>query len=227
MNPRHWLFVSTAGLTLLLAGCGEKPAGPEAEAEESSGVTYKEGRGLQLAPEVVQALRLQTATAEERPLAAESALTAQVFATQPQLLATARLTADQAAPLRTASFTGARLLRIDASPAAATRLVDAVFALDEAPGRRIGDFVTLTARRDSVPTLTVPRAAILDGATGPFVYVVNGDAYLRTPVKLGAQTADFTEITDGLYAGDLVVVAPVDQLWLAELRLTKGGGHSH
>jgi hypothetical protein len=50
---------------------------------------------------------------------------------------------------------------------------------------------------------------------------------LRTPVKVGARSAGFSEIADGLYAGDIVVVSSVDQLWLAELRLTKGGGHSH
>jgi multidrug efflux pump subunit AcrA (membrane-fusion protein) len=75
--------------------------------------------------------------------------------------------------------------------------------------------------------LAVPRSALLDAATGTFVYVVNGDHYLRTPVKTEARSADFVEITDGLYAGDVVVVSPVEQLWLAELRLTKGGGHSH
>ena len=75
--------------------------------------------------------------------------------------------------------------------------------------------------------LTVPRSALLDSAAGLFVYVVNGEFYLRTPVKVGARSADFIEITDGLYAGDSVVATPVEQLWLAELRLTKGGGHSH
>ena len=68
---------------------------------------------------------------------------------------------------------------------------------------------------------------MLDTATGAFVYVVNGEAYLRTPVKTGASDADHVEIADGLYAGDTVVASPVNQLWLSELRLTKGGGHSH
>ena len=86
--------------------------------------------------------------------------------------------------------------------------------------------MSLTLAADSA-ALTVPRSALLDAATGTFVYVVNGTSYLRTPVKIGASTADHVEITDGLYAGDTVVAAPVNQLWLSELRLTKGGGHSH
>lgn len=118
-------------------------------------------------------------------------------------------------------------MRIDRSTVAATRLVDLVFELDASPRHQIGDFVTLALAVEPATVLSVPRSAVLDGATGSFVYVVNSGAYLRTPVKVGARSADFIEISDGLYAGDIVVVTPVDQLWLAELRLTKGGGHSH
>jgi multidrug efflux pump subunit AcrA (membrane-fusion protein) len=92
---------------------------------------------------------------------------------------------------------------------------------------QVGDFVTLALAVEPRNRPHRARSAVLDGATGTFVYVVNSGAYLRTPVKVGARSADFIEITDGLYAGDVVVVTPVDQLWLAELRLTKGGGHSH
>ena len=70
-------------------------------------------------------------------------------------------------------------------------------------------------------------AALLRTATGTFVYVVNGANLLRTPVKPGASDGAFIEILDGLYAGDVVVTHGVEHLWLTELRLTKGGGHSH
>ena len=43
----------------------------------------------------------------------------------------------------------------------------------------------------------------------------------------GPHFSQFIEITDGLYAGDVVATGGVEQLWLTELRLTKGGGHSH
>ena len=70
-------------------------------------------------------------------------------------------------------------------------------------------------------------STLLRTATGTFVYVVNGASLLRTPVKPGASDTTHVEILDGLYAGDLVATAGVEQLWLTELRLTKGGGHSH
>ncbi len=104
---------------------------------------------------------------------------------------------------------------------------DLIVALERTPPPVIGEFVDLDFATEPSPVLAVPRSALLDAATGTFVYVVNGEHYLRTSVKTEARSADFVEITDGLYAGDVVVVAPVEQLWLAELRLTKGGGHSH
>ncbi|RXK54388.1 hypothetical protein ESB00_00375 [Oleiharenicola lentus] len=236
MNPRPWFLASLAASALLLAGCGKKASSEaghdhseHAEGEEGGegGVTFKEGRGLQLSPEVIKALGLVTAEAENRALAAELNVIAQVFATTPRVLASTHLPAEQAGPLEKSSFTGAKLVRIDRTAASATRLVDLIFELDSPAAHQVGDYVTLALAVEPTTVLTVPRSAVLDGAAGTFVYVVNSGAYLRTPVKVGARSADFTEITDGLYAGDVVVVSPVDQLWLAELRLTKGGGHSH
>lgn len=236
MNPRPWFLASLAASALLLAGCGKKSSSEaghdhsehsEGERSGDGGVAFKEGRGLQLSSEVIKALGLVTAEAEDRALAAELNVTAQVFATKPRALASTRLPVERAGPLEKSSFTGAKLVRIDRTAASATRLVDLIFELDSPAVHQVGDFVTLALAVQPVSVLTVPRSAVLDGATGTFVYVINSGAYLRTPVKVGARSADFIEITDGLYAGDVVVVTPVDQLWLAELRLTKGGGHSH
>jgi len=236
MNPRPWFLASLAASVLLLTGCGKKASSEaghdhseHAEDEEGGdgGVTFKEGRGLQLSPEVIKALGLVTAEAEDRALTTEMNVTAQVFAIAPRVLASTRLPAEQAGPLEKSRFSGATLVRVDRTAAPATRLVDLVFELNAPDAHRVGDFVTLALAAEPTSALTVPRSAVLDGATGTFVYVVNSGAYLRTPVKVGARSADFIEITDGLYAGDVVVVTPVDQLWLAELRLTKGGGHSH
>jgi len=236
MKNRPWLIVGLVGSALLLTGCGKKDsaeAGREssehAEGAEGgqTGVTFKEGSGLQLVPEVIKALGVRTVEAEERSLVAELQVTAQVFATKPKVLASASMPSDRAESLRDASFNGATLVRIDSSMTTATRLADVVFSLDTAQDRQIGDFVQISLKGKPANVLTVPSSAILDAAAGSFVFVVNGNAYLRTPVKLGARSADYVEITEGVYAGDVVVAAPVDQLWLAELRLTKGGGHAH
>lgn len=206
---------------------GKEEKSDEHGAGEKSGVAFKEGRGLTLNPDIIRALGLKTADAEERPLAAEMTLLAQVFAAKPQVLASASIPETDAERLEKQTFTGAKLVRIDRASATATRRMDAVFAIERTPAPQVGEFLELKLASEPRTVLTVPRSAILDAATGSFAYVVNGEHYLRTAVKLGARSSDFVEITDGLYSGDVVVTTPVNQLWLSELRLTKGGGHSH
>ena len=69
----------------------------------------------------------------------------------------------------------------------------------------------------------IPVSALLKTAEGHFVYTVNGQFYLRSPVKTGSRNDVFVEITDGLYSGDQVVATPVMSLWLAELQVLRGG----
>ena len=230
MKRVHWITVLIASAGLLFVGCGKKAtetAQTEEGSEEGGGVAFKEGSGLALNADVIRALGLQTAETEERPPSAEVKLLAQVFATTPQILATASVSETEAARLEKQGSTGAKLIRVDRTSFTATRRVDAIFAVERNPAPKIGDFIELALVETSRAVLTVPRSAILDAATGTFVYVVNGANYLRTPVMLDSSAGDYVEITDGLYAGDVVVTTPVNQLWLAELRLTKGGGHSH
>lgn len=234
MKRARWIVVPMACGLLLLAGCGKKSPdgaakaeGANAEQEEGGGVAFKEGRGLTLNADVIRALGLKTADVAEQPLVEEMKLLAQVFTKTPQVLASASVPANQAEKLEKQKFTGAKLVRIDRARAAATQRVDAVFALERDPPPPIGEFVELVLASEPRPAVAVPTSAVLESATGTFVYVVNGEFYLRTAVKTGARSAGFVEITEGLYAGDVAVTTPVNQLWLAELRLTKGGGHSH
>lgn len=227
------LVLAMTAAALLGSGCGRKSAETAAksaereEAEGGGGVSFKAGRGLSLNAEVRKALGLKTAEAEERPLADNIRLIAQVFAVSPQVLASATVPAADTEHYTKHSFKNAKLVRIDRSATRATRLADLIVALDRTPPPAVGEFIELEYATEPSPVLAVPRSALLDAATGNFVYVVNGEHYLRASVKVGARSPDFVEITDGLYAGDVVVAAPVEQLWLAELRLTKGGGHSH
>jgi hypothetical protein len=238
------LIGSLALGTTLLTGCGKEAAHNEAEhgehAEEGEGggggATFKEGSGLLLAPEVVRALSITTVEAAERSLARTLNVTAQVYATGSGARAVALVSAGQAeglkpglrATVKSSNEAVVELTAISRIAEKASGQVELVFSLANAPTLALGDTVTLTISiaADS-PALVVPRSALLDTATGTFVYVVNGTAYLRTPVKTGAADDNYIEITEGLYEGDTVVVTPVNQLWLSELRLTKGGGHSH
>lgn len=238
-----WIVIS-----LFLAGCGGKSSDKAVKAEggkheehakegeggkheeqegDKEGVAFKEGRGLTLNPDIVRALALKTVEAEDRALSAEMKLLGQVFTTSPQILASASVPETEAERLEKQTFTGAKLVRVDRASATATKRVEAIFAIERTPAPQVGDFVELVLASEPRTVLSVPRSAVLEGAMGNFVYVVNGENYLRTPVKIGVRSRDFVEIADGLYAGDVVVTTPVNQLWLAELRLTKGGGHSH
>jgi hypothetical protein len=111
--------------------------------------------------------------------------------------------------------------------------VNSVEAILQIPDPRntlkVGEFVSGSVVESGAEetVLTIPRSAVLETATGKFAFVQNGDYLLRTPITTGAENTDYAEITDGIYAGDVVATKPVETLYLIELRATKGGGHSH
>ncbi len=122
---------------------------------------------------------------------------------------------------------GGRVLKVQ--KALALGETEIVIGISNATGvLKPGQF--LSARIDlprNEAVTTVPQSALLRCSEGTFVYVVNGSAYLRTPVKVGTEDTEWVEITDGLLTGDSVVTQPVETLWLIELRAVKGGGHCH
>jgi hypothetical protein len=88
----------------------------------------------------------------------------------------------------------------------------------------LAEFCTVRWKSAAVDaTTTVPDSALLKTTEGDFVYVQKEDRFVRTEVKLGATGEGFTEITEGVAAGDSVVTNPVQTLWLTELKLKSGG----
>lgn len=87
-------------------------------------------------------------------------------------------------------------------------------AIGEVGSRDIGDSKAAPA---------VPTAALLRTVKGDFVYVSNGGWMLRTPVTVGVSDSAWTEIKDGLYEGDSIVINGVQALWMAELQAVNGG----
>lgn len=75
----------------------------------------------------------------------------------------------------------------------------------------------------AAPTAAIPVEALLRTVKGDFVYVANGEWFLRTPVKIGAANATHIEIKDGLYEGDTIVVKGTRALSLAEIQALNGG----
>lgn len=69
----------------------------------------------------------------------------------------------------------------------------------------------------------VPAQALLRTSEGAFVFVQNGQRWLRTAVKIGAESDGAVQVADGLLEGDVIAVAGVWGLWLAELQAIKGG----
>ena len=212
---------------------------------ERAGATFKEGVGVRLAAETKAAIGLAVAEVEERISPVEFHLTAQVYREaheasqnqgEPAGFAYASAWVDPVVASRLSPGLALRIqdasgsvLRVDHTMAAGGGRVEVLLQL-QAGGQawKIGDFVTATPVVPAEAAVTlIPGEALLETAYGPFVYVVNGDAFLRTAVIPGPRRGRHTEIVDGLYSGDHVVVRPVETLYLIELRATKGGGHSH
>lgn len=69
----------------------------------------------------------------------------------------------------------------------------------------------------------VPADSLLRTVKGDFVYVANGEWFLRTPVTIGASDGAWFEVKEGLYEGDHIVTRGTYALWLAELQAVNGG----
>lgn len=225
---KKWMLVPALAAAGLLSGCGEdKSPKPEAHEEskeaEVSGVTFKEGRGLKFLPETAAAIGLKTAPVEEHAVPRSLPVTAQVIDLGPPALLSVSVSVSDADWLKKTSLRGISVVRVDRTAASTTGLADLTLSVDR-PGLTAGEYLPLTlTAKDASPVVAVPKSAVLRSAGGVFVYAVNEDHLVRTPVKTGAESEDFVEITDGLYSGDSIVTTPVEQLWLIELRLVKGG----
>ena len=207
-------------------------------------VELKEGHGIALHPKLQQSISLKTAEVTEGNIAPE--VTAPLHVIQGSD-SSPRVALAPSGATEAAGWIAeekARFIKVgqevelcvEGDVAKSERGV--VTRMEKSPYASLGDYEVLVRTSGSYATGTrlmatfrappgeaatvVPRAALLKTAEGPFVYAVNEKFYLRTPVKVGAMNAEFAEITDGLYAGDEIVVSPVNTLWMAELQLMRG-----
>jgi hypothetical protein len=112
----------------------------------------------------------------------------------------------------------AQAASLGAQPAAPAATYKAGHGLRLSPAAR--DFAELTSAEFDG---RLPVAALLRTARGDFVFVANGDWFLRTPVTVAAGNGLTYTLKDGLYEGDIVVTRGVSALWLAELSAVNGG----
>ena len=216
--------------------------------ESPSGASFKAGKGVSVTDETRKILGLEVADVTEENLPQTIRFTAQVYAVSRNhptpvgnppagaLLASGLIAPAQAALVRAGMavrFTApsgataeGMVKEVHSSLALGDAEIDVI--LSETGALKSGDFVqgTITLPRAQAVTV-IPESALLRTTEGAFVYAVNCTAYFRTAVKVGAESNERVEITDGLLAGDQVVTQPVQTLWLIELRAVKGGGHSH
>ncbi|HAT1796764.1 TPA: efflux RND transporter periplasmic adaptor subunit [Legionella pneumophila] len=113
-----------------------------------------------------------------------------------------------------------------------TRTVNVRITLDNRegllkPGMFVRANVILTHNKAA---LVVPNAALLQADNEQFVFVQNGDTYKRVNVKVGAVEDDYSEITEGLVPGDLVVTQgnrELYTLWLSGGQIQQSEQEEH
>ena len=232
------LFLAAAALTACHKPIAEHTAPPE------NGALYKKDQGVALTDTMKAAIGLKVAEVGEEKVAPSFTVALHVMAGTASIqrvafsptvnAASGWLTTEQAAIVKSG-------LEVELSPETpdAPRERGVVKSVEKAPYQTLGDFevtvecatplqtgtrVLATFRAPAGEAVTaIPRSALLKTAEGTFVYAVNGDFYVRTPVKVGALNDYHAEITEGLYTGDQIVVSPVMSLWLAELQVLRGG----
>jgi hypothetical protein len=229
-----------ASAAITLAGCGQRDdgefVGKEAESTVEIGVTYHPKNGLLIPAETAKFIGLETVEVAERPVNASREISARVFrsatASEPRALASVAVAAADASMLRTglvgtasAGALPATVLKVDRNQEQQSGLVEAILQVEDAARCLTdGEFISFRFSMSTTnPVTAVPRDSLLHTTEGDFVYTVSGDYFLRTAVKLGRMDSEFAEITDGLYAGDKVVVRPVITLWMTELHSVNGG----
>ncbi len=223
---------------LLLTGCNSSSGETaiHSDDESSEGITFSTKNGLAIPSATAKFIGLQIADVRERKISTTLKFSAQVYRiTGETALASGSISAADANKLIARQYITVQTSDGTALSAHITSVQSALEKFSEQAevlltisnthaSLSVGSSLTATAPLSGEQNVvSVPRSALLQTTEGDFVYAVNGAHYIRTAVKLGGQDEAFAEITDGLYAGDQIVVKPVMALWMAELQTLRGG----
>jgi hypothetical protein len=249
MNPR-FLISGIAFIVLVLGGCTRQAH--EAHEHDSdgtqAGVTFSAKQGLSVPPTTAKFIGLQVVDVEERSVIASVRFGARVyqaarerpFAPTAPAATSIALASAFVSPQQAALLTNGEVAIVSANSAEPLQgkiavvnrslekvqgQAEVMVAIDDPIGRLTNGVIVSVSvplgREQSV--VTIPRPALLRTAEGDFVYTMSGRQFVRAAIKTGETGTDFVEVTDGLYAGDRIVVQPVMTLWLAELQSIRGG----
>jgi hypothetical protein len=229
-------------IALSLAGTGCKPKATQSAGTETEQVSlFKEGKGVWFSEETTKLFGLETGEVQERAMQCQLRKTGQVYRAAREGVparAVLLLSASEAEELRAGQSVGltgsgnggaqevtGRLVRLGTEARRVFDQIEALIEFGDPWGRfPAGSFVRGTFTNEApIRAFAVPESALLTTADGRYVYTVNGTHLTRTPVKTGTTCAGFVAVEDGLYAGDLVAVKGVENLWLVELSALKGG----
>lgn len=230
------LLPALATLLFVAAGCSRNTDKNAGAPETETVATFSAKAGLSLPEATRRSLNLKLAEITEQKLETTLPLSLRIYQIcADKILAVSLLTLEQTQQLQTNQVVAAKLadgstltgkvhaIRSDLQPATGSHEVLVEFPAD-APRVAVGDFLSASIRLTSpASVVTIPRSALLENSEGQFAYTVSGEHFVRTAIKTGAGNDEFIEVTDGLYAGDQVVLQPVMHLWLTELASVKGG----
>lgn len=216
--------------------------------DESEKISYENGKGLKVNETSIKMLGILFGTAEKKSLVPVVSVSAQVYRSSseaPTKFSRERtgmayatvlvepVVADQLQAKQTFIFNDhtvdGTLWRVDRTQLPVTGKVELLMELSDPQGKlSVGSYVNghFQVNVPPTPMVVIPTGALLKTVQGTFVYVKNGDYLLKTPVQQGQQLDQLTAITQGLQGGETLVVQPVENLYLIELRLSKGGGDS-
>jgi RND family efflux transporter MFP subunit len=112
-----------------------------------------------------------------------------------------------------------------------TRTVPVIFEVDNTAGKfRIGNF-TKSVIATGVPrkALAIPDAAVVeDGGRSVAFVMVEGESFERRPLRLGIRSNGWTEVLDGVKAGERVVTRGAYEVKLASASgAVPAHGHAH
>jgi multidrug efflux pump subunit AcrA (membrane-fusion protein) len=252
MIYRTFLFLGGAIVLGLATACGPKdgvtktaPASPPTETPpdaKKEDASFDPDKGLYLSEATRQSMGITTASVQKKTFQAERTMKFQIFreADEQSLpgmayrfgfaYASAILTGEkidlgpgQVGEVMEKGEAPAKLFQVNALPNSnqAELLVEIT---DPQNQFILGQFCTVRWLMTALDVpAAVPDSALLKTTEGNFVYLQKGDRFVRAEVKPGATGEGFTEITDGVAAGDSVVTNPVQTLWLTELKLKSGG----
>ena len=238
-------------LLLMLGPCGCKdgahhsaqngePKEEKIEAATATVVKFKAGKGVLLPEETRKAIGLEIVEVSEEKLVPQVTTQAEVYRAandSGHAMALSPVNADVARQLRVGQPVNlqpvgdgealrGKVTRLDSNGESFLGQTEVLLEVSDTEKRYpIGALFTVTFDLGEEKTVTaVPKSAVLSASEGPFVYVVNGQHFLRTLIKIGGQNKDWIEVVDGLFSGDRIVSHPVETLWMTELRAVKGGG---